>query len=255
MGVNIEKMATFAPVLEINTYTNLEQGAVLLIDKPYTWTSFNVVSKVRWLLKRHTGNKRIKVGHAGTLDPLATGLLVVCVGKATKQVPALTAHDKVYEATLRLGQTTPSFDLETEVDAEFPIQHITPELVRHTARCFVGQQQQVPPSFSAKLIDGKRAYELARKGVEVELRPAHIEIFDMEVLEFAPPMLRLRVHCSKGTYIRALARDLGLALGSGAHLTQLRRTASGKFSIEQALTINELEKIIRTAQPSPQPPV
>lgn len=250
-----KKIPTFAPVLRIDPNTDFEQGAVLLIDKPYTWTSFNVVSKVRWLLRRHTGNKRIKVGHAGTLDPLATGLLVVCVGRATKQVPALTAHDKEYEATLRLGQTTPSFDLETSVDAEFPIHHITPELVQRTAQSFVGPQQQVPPAFSAKLIDGKRAYEFARKGVEVELRPAHIEIYALEVMEFDPPMLRLRVRCSKGTYIRTLAHDMGRALGSGAHLTQLRRTASGDFRIEQAISIDELEKMLAPTQPKPQKPV
>lgn len=239
-----------ASIVNIDTNTNFKQGVVLLIDKPYTWTSFNVVSKVRWLLRRHTGDKHIKVGHAGTLDPLATGLLVVCVGKATKQVPSLTADSKVYEATLRLGQTTPSFDLETEVDATFPIDHIDRALVEQVLLQFVGSQQQVPPLFSAKFINGKRAYEYARKGIEKELPPANIVISSIDLLSFEPPHLTLRIACSKGTYIRSLARDIGQALHSGAHLTQLRRTASGNFSITDALTVEDFEKILRSTQPA-----
>lgn len=236
--------------MKIDANTDFKQGAVLLIDKPYTWTSFNVVSKVRWLLRRHTGDKHIKVGHAGTLDPLATGLLVVCVGKATKQVPALTADSKVYEATLCLGQTTPSFDLETEVDATYPTEHIDQALVERVLQQFIGPQEQVPPLFSAKFINGKRAYEYARKGIEKELPPANIEISAIELLSFEPPMLSLRIACSKGTYIRSLARDIGQALNSGAHLTQLRRTASGDFSIADALSIEGFEKILRPTQPT-----
>lgn len=231
--------------MNITPQTNFKEGVILLIDKPYTWTSFNVVSKVRWLLKRHTGDKKIKVGHAGTLDPLATGLLVVCIGKATKRVNELTCNSKVYEATFKLGETTPSFDLEKEVDATFPTEHITRELVEATIAGFVGKQEQIPPVFSAKFIDGKRAYEYARKGVEVEMKPVQIEIFSMEIISFELPLLKLRIACSKGTYIRSLARDLGLALKSGAHLVQLRRTASGQFSIDEAMSIENFEKIFR----------
>lgn len=229
--------------MTITPDTNFKEGVVLLVDKPYTWTSFNVVSKVRWLVKHRTGDKKIKVGHAGTLDPLATGLLVVCVGKATKRVNELTCDNKVYEATFKLGETTPSFDLEKEVDATFPTGHITAELVNSAVASFVGKQEQVPPVFSAKFIEGKRAYEFARKGVEVEMKPVPIEIFSIDVLSFELPLLKLRIACSKGTYIRSLARDLGVALNSGAHLVDLRRTNSGAFSIDDALTIEKLEKI------------
>lgn len=229
--------------MTITPDTNFKEGVVLLVDKPYTWTSFNVVSKVRWLVKHRTGDKKIKVGHAGTLDPLATGLLVVCVGKATKRVNELTCDNKVYEATFKLGETTPSFDLEKEVDATFPTGHITAELVNSAVASFVGKQEQVPPVFSAKFIEGKRAYEFARKGVEVEMKPVPIEIFSIDVLSFELPLLKLRIACSKGTYIRSLARDLGVALNSGAHLVELRRTNSGAFSIDDALTIEKLEKI------------
>lgn len=217
---------------------------MLLIDKPYSWTSFNVVSKVRWLLKRYTGDKKIKVGHAGTLDPLATGLLVVCVGKATKKVAELTAHSKVYEATFKLGETTPSFDLEKEVDATYPTQHITRELVEGVVAGFVGKQDQIPPIFSAKFVDGKRAYEFARRGIDVDMKPVQIEIFSMEIISFELPLLSVRISCSKGTYIRALARDLGVALNSGAHLVQLRRTHSGSYCVDAAITPQNFEKII-----------
>lgn len=217
---------------------------MLLIDKPYSWTSFNVVSKVRWLLKRYTGDKKIKVGHAGTLDPLATGLLVVCVGKATKKVAELTAHSKVYEATFKLGETTPSFDLEKEVDATYPTQHITRELVEGVVAGFVGKQDQIPPIFSAKFVDGKRAYEFARRGIDVDMKPVQIEIFGMEIISFELPLLSVRISCSKGTYIRALARDLGVALNSGAHLVQLRRTHSGSYCVDAAITPQNFEKII-----------
>lgn len=223
----------------------MSEGAVLLIDKPYTWTSFNVVNKIRVMLRRHTGNKNIKVGHAGTLDPLATGLLVVCVGKATKKANELTNQQKVYEATFKLGETTASFDLEKPVNARYATEHITKSLVQSVVGQFVGKQEQVPPVFSAKLIDGKRAYKMARQGQDVEMKPVEIEIFNMQILEFAMPFLRLRIDCSKGTYIRSIARDLGYALNSGAHLTQLRRLASGNFNINNAITIEELENMLQ----------
>lgn len=224
---------------------DMSEGAVLLIDKPYTWTSFNVVNKIRVMLRRHTGNKNIKVGHAGTLDPLATGLLVVCVGKATKKANELTNQQKVYEATFKLGETTASFDLEKPVNARYATEHITKSLVQSVVGQFVGKQEQVPPVFSAKLIDGKRAYKMARQGQDVEMKPVEIEIFNMQILEFAMPFLRLRIDCSKGTYIRSIARDLGYALNSGAHLTQLRRLASGNFNINNAITIEELENMLQ----------
>ena len=235
--------------IQILPTTDFKAGMVLLIDKPYQWTSFNVVSKIRTLLKHHTGDKKIKVGHAGTLDPLATGLLVICIGRATKSVNQLTAQDKTYEATFKLGQTTPSFDLEKEIDQTYPTQHINNELIKKVVANFIGKQQQVPPIFSAKLIDGKRAYKFARQGLEPEMKPVPIEIFNIDILKFEMPLLKLKIHCSKGTYIRALARDLGIALNSGAHLVELRRTQSGQFNINQALTITEFEKIITSMQP------
>lgn len=228
--------------MEINNIFTLKEGSVFLIDKPYTWTSFNVVGKFKVLIRRATGDKTIKVGHAGTLDPLATGLLVVCTGKATKRVNELMAQRKEYLATIKIGETTPSFDLETKPDKQYPTEHITPELIQAVVNGFIGPQEQIPPLFSAKFIDGKRAYEFARKGVDVELKPASIEIYGMEVVRFEMPFLELNISCSKGTYIRSIARDIGVALKSGAHLVQLRRTASGEFKIDDALTIEEIEK-------------
>lgn len=228
--------------MDINNINTLKEGSVFLIDKPYTWTSFNVVGKFKVLIRRATGDKTIKVGHAGTLDPLATGLLVVCTGKATKRVNELMAQRKEYLATIKIGETTPSFDLETKPDKQYPTEHITPELIQKTIRGFIGPQEQVPPLFSAKFVDGKRAYEFARKGVDMELKPSSIEIYGMEVIKFEMPFLELSISCSKGTYIRSIARDIGVALNSGAHLVQLRRTASGDFKIDDALTIEEIEK-------------
>lgn len=228
--------------MEINNIFTLKEGSVFLIDKPYTWTSFNVVGKFKVLIRRATGDKTIKVGHAGTLDPLATGLLVVCTGKATKRVNELMAQRKEYLATIKIGETTPSFDLETKPDKQYPTEHITPELIQAVVNGFIGPQEQIPPLFSAKFIDGKRAYEFARKGVDMELKPASIEIYGMEVVRFEMPFLELNISCSKGTYIRSIARDIGVALKSGAHLVQLRRTASGDFKIDDALTIEEIEK-------------
>lgn len=228
--------------MEINNIHTLKEGSVFLVDKPYTWTSFNVVGKFKVLIRRATGDKTIKVGHAGTLDPLATGLLVVCTGKATKQVNELMSQRKEYIATIKIGETTPSFDLETKPDNQYPTNHITRELVDAAIESFIGLQDQIPPLFSAKFIDGKRAYEFARKGVDMELKPVPIEIYAMEVLKFEMPFLDLKINCSKGTYIRSIARDIGKSLNSGAHLVQLRRTASGDFRIEDSLTIEEIEK-------------
>lgn len=228
--------------MDINNINTLKEGSVFLIDKPYTWTSFNVVGKFKVLIRRATGDKAIKVGHAGTLDPLATGLLVVCTGKATKRVNELMAQRKEYLATIKIGETTPSFDLETKPDKQYPTEHITPELTQEVVKGFIGPQEQIPPLFSAKFIDGKRAYEFARKGVDMELKPSSIEIYGMEIVKFEMPFLELNISCSKGTYIRSIARDIGTALNSGAHLVQLRRTASGDFKIDDALTIEEIEK-------------
>ncbi|HNT41440.1 MAG TPA: tRNA pseudouridine(55) synthase TruB [Tenuifilaceae bacterium] len=229
--------------MDVNNFNATKEGTAILVDKPLGWTSFNVVGKIRTLIHRATGDRTIKVGHAGTLDPLATGLLVICTGRATKQIDSLMNGKKEYLATLKLGETTPSFDLETPPDGQFPTEHITPTLIAETLKNFMGIQHQTPPLFSAKYINGKRAYKYARKGIEVALEPVPIEIFEMEMLNFEPPLLTLRICCSKGTYIRALARDIGVALGSGAHLVALRRTVSGDFRISEALSIQELEKI------------
>lgn len=221
-------------------------GKVLLIDKPLTWTSFDAVNKIRFMLKRHLGIKKIKVGHAGTLDPLATGLIIVCTGRATKGIQALMDHDKEYVAELKLGVTTPSFDAETEPDGEYPTEHITRELIdKVLAEQFMGEIQQVPPTFSAIRVDGHRAYEYARKGRqdEVELASRPITIMANEVLEFDGTKLTLRIECSKGTYIRALARDIGKALGSGAYLTALRRTKVGDSNVADAMQMQEVEDL------------
>lgn len=228
--------------MEINNIDTLKEGSVFLVDKPYTWTSFNVVGKFKVLIRKATGDKTIKVGHAGTLDPLATGLLIVCTGKATKKVNELMAQQKEYIATIKIGETTPSFDLETNPDKQYPTEHITRDLIDEVAKKFIGPQNQIPPLYSAKFIDGKRAYKFARKGVEMELKPVPIEIYSMDVLSFEMPYLELKINCSKGTYIRSIANDYGKLLESGAHLTQLRRTASGDFKITDALTIEEIEK-------------
>ncbi len=219
-------------------------GAVLFIDKPLTWTSFDVVNKIRKSLRHYLGIQKIKVGHAGTLDPLATGLVIICTGKATKQIMQYQDLDKAYDAQVRLGSTTPSFDLETEVDETFPWEHITQEMVSMSLKQFTGELQQLPPLYSAKRVDGKRAYELARKGKTVELKPQQISINHLELLSFTPPDLTIQVECSKGTYIRSLARDIGISLKSGGHLTGLRRTRIGPHRVDQAISIeNFIEKI------------
>ena len=220
-------------------------GVVIPIDKPYRWTSADVVRKVKFVAQKHFHKKNIKVGHAGTLDPLATGVLLVCLGKATKQAEALQAEQKEYIASIELGATTPCFDLEKEIDQRYPYEHITREMVEGILPKFIGEQDQIPPVFSAKLIDGTRAYEMARAGEEVVMKPARITIYDLEIVEFELPKLVLRVKCSKGTYIRSLARDVGEALQSGGHLTGLIRTQSGGFSVEKCLKMEDLENVMK----------
>lgn len=255
---------------------DFQAGEILFIDKPYRWTSFDVVNKVRWLLCKRLGTKKLKVGHAGTLDPLATGVMIVCTGRATKRIDELQAHTKEYVATLRLGATTPSFDLEHPIDAYYPTGHITRELIETTLQQFLGRIEQIPPAYSAVKVDGKRAYDLARREKDVELKPKILVIDEIELLDYRPtpegspivlpakeeslprtgmrrkafltspaapddsvdyPSITLRIVCSKGTYIRALARDIGQALGSGAHLTALRRTRIGNVRIDDCLSM------------------
>ena len=212
---------------------------VLYFDKPLGWTSFNLVNRVRGVLSRHIGVKKLKVGHAGTLDPLATGVMILCTGKNTKLIESFQYQTKEYVATIKLGATTPSFDLETEIDAEYPTEHITEELVKETLAKFIGEIQQIPPTYSAIKINGKRAYEYARKGDEVELKPKTLVIDEIELLEYKMPEIVVRVVCSKGTYIRALARDIGEALNSGGHLTALRRTRIGDIKVESCLQYDD----------------
>ncbi len=223
---------------------NFISGEILCIDKPYGWTSFDAVKRLRGALQRRLGLKKFKVGHAGTLDPLATGVLLVCTGRATRQIDQLQQGTKEYLATLRLGATTPSFDLEKEIDAVYPTDHITRELVESVLPQFTGRIMQVPPVFSAVKVDGKRAYKFARKGAEVELKPKPLQIDEIELIAFAPDEIQIRVVCSKGTYIRALARDIGRALSSGAHLVALRRTRVGEATQEQALSVDDAVALI-----------
>lgn len=214
---------------------NFKEGEVLYFDKPLRWTSFAVVNKIRYHISRKLGVKKIKVGHAGTLDPLATGVMIICTGKATKRIEEFQYHTKEYIATLQLGATTPSYDLEKEIDATYPTEHITREMVEEVLQQFKGTIEQIPPAFSACKVDGKRAYDLARKGDEVELKPKTLVIDEIKLLECNLPEIKIRVVCSKGTYIRALARDIGQALGSGAHLTALERTRVGNVRVEDCL--------------------
>ncbi len=224
---------------------NFEEGYIAVIDKPLEWTSADVVRKIKFALRR-LGYRRIKVGHAGTLDPLATGVLLVCIGRATKLVDALQAEEKEYVADVMLGATTPSYDLEHPVDRTYPWEHITREAVEEALRALTGERLQEPPLFSAKKIEGTRAYELARAGEEVVLRKAAITIYEMELLECELPRIRIRVRCSKGTYIRSLAREIGEALRSGGHLTMLRRTRSGGFCADKAWKLDDfLEKLLQ----------
>lgn len=221
----------------------VEDGYVAVIDKPLEWTSADVVRKVKFRLQRK-GYRKIKVGHAGTLDPLATGILLVCIGRATKRVDELQAERKEYVATLELGATTPSFDMEHPIDATYPIEHITRERVEAALASLTGERLQAPPIYSAKKVEGMRAYEFARAGEEVELRKALINIYSLTLEEYDLPHIRIRVECSKGTYIRSLAQEIGQALDSGAYLTSLRRTRSGEFDVEKAWSLDELLKNI-----------
>ena len=218
---------------------NFIEGEVLYFNKPLTWTSFNLVAKVKYPLLRKLRVKKLKVGHAGTLDPLATGVMIICIGKATKRIEEFQYQTKEYIATIKLGATTPSFDLEKEIDATYPTEHITRELVEETLKKFIGSIEQIPPAFSACKIDGERAYELARAGKEVELKPKTLVIDEIELLECNLPEIKIRVVCSKGTYIRALARDIGEALNSGAHLTGLIRTRVGDVKLEHCMEIED----------------
>lgn len=224
----------------MKTLEDYKEGQVLLIDKPLTWTSFQVVNKLRWAIRKAYSIKKIKVGHAGTLDPLATGLLVICTGKMTKQINTFQGQEKEYTGTFVVGSTTPSYDLETEIDATFPIDHISDDLIHRTTKQFIGKIEQFPPVFSAIKKDGKRLYEFARAGESVEIKSREIEITEFEITDINTLKnsieLNFRVVCSKGTYIRSLAHDFGKALNSGAHLSVLRRTRIGDFKVENALS-------------------
>ena len=223
---------------------DFNEGTVIAIDKPYRMSSFGALAHVRYLLSRHLHVKRVKMGHAGTLDPLATGVLLLCTGKATKQIEQLQAHTKEYIATLKLGATTASYDREHTVNFTYPTRHITRPLVEETLRRFVGDIMQVPPEFSACKVDGKRAYHLMRKGSEVVLKAKPLHVDEIELLDFDPQSMTMaiRVVCGKGTYIRALARDIGMALDSGAFLTSLRRTRVGDYRVEDCLTLEAFPK-------------
>jgi tRNA pseudouridine55 synthase len=224
-------------------------GEVLAFDKPYKWTSFDLVGKVRNFLSRELKLKKLKVGHTGTLDPLATGLIVICTGKATKQIETLQAQEKEYIATVHFGATTPSFDKETEINQQFPADHITRTLLEESLIKFSGEIDQVPPAFSAVKIDGKRAYLHARKGIQPELKPKTVFIKEIELLNFEMPEATLRIVCSKGTYIRALARDIGEELHSGAYLTALRRIRIGVFNVEKAFTFESFRQELKKMNP------
>lgn len=222
----------------MNTVEDFKNGQVLLIDKPLEWTSFQVVNKLRWHIRKRFDIKKIKVGHAGTLDPLATGLLIICTGKQTKNITTYQGQIKEYTGTFVIGATTPSYDLETEIDETFPTEHLTEDLIHKTTTQFLGKIQQKPPIFSAIKKEGKRLYELARKGETTEIKSREIEITAFEITKIALPNIEFRVVCSKGTYIRSLAYDFGLALNSGAHLSVLRRTKIGDYSVNNALSID-----------------
>ena len=223
---------------------DFKEGYIAVIDKPLEWTSTDVVRKIKYTLQHRLGYRKIKIGHAGTLDPLATGVLIVCIGKATKMVNALQAEEKEYIADIVLGATTPSYDLEHPIDRYYPTDHISREKIEQVLESLTGERLQAPPIYSAKKVEGVRAYEFARAGEEVELKRALINIYEMEILSLEMPLLRLRVRCSKGTYIRSLAHEIGQALDSGAHLSGLRRTRSGGFTAEKAFELqNFLEKL------------
>ena len=223
------------------------EGAILLVDKPLNWTSFDVVKKIRYEIINHFKIKKIKVGHAGTLDPLATGLIVLCTGEKTKTINELIIDSKFYEGEIRLGATTPSFDLETEIDKEFALPRVDDNTLKNIEEKFTGEINQLPPLFSAKRVKGKRAYEYARNNEYVELKPNLISIFELQLKITNKNTISFSCHCSKGTYMRSLARDIGSSLNSGAHLTSLRRIKSGKFKIEMAKSIEEWIDIIKAS--------
>ena len=221
-----------------------EEGKILLMDKPVYWTSFDLVNKVRIMLRETLGLRKLKVGHAGTLDPLASGLMILCTGKATKRIEEYSGMDKEYTGEIFLGATTPSYDLETEIDATYPTAHITETQVRSVLEKFIGEQEQVPPVYSAKLVKGKRLYEYARKGIKEEVKPVKVVFKEIELLEFRIPVIKLRILCSKGTYIRAFARDVGIALNSGAYLSSLVRTAIGPYRLQEAMDLDRFKKFL-----------
>lgn len=223
---------------------DFQTGEILYFDKPLHWTSFDLVNRLRYKICRHLKVKKLKVGHAGTLDPLATGVMIICTGKATKRIEEFQYQTKEYVATLQLGATTPSFDLETEIDQRYETAHISRELVEEVLPKFLGEIQQVPPAFSACKINGNKAYEFARKGIEVELKPKLLVIDEIELLAYAQDEIRIRIVCSKGTYIRALARDIGIALNSGAHLTALQRTRIGEVTLAQCLQVEDIDNLL-----------
>tara|TARA_R110002049_G_scaffold305422_1_gene502034 strand:+ start:3394 stop:4089 length:696 start_codon:yes stop_codon:yes gene_type:complete len=224
------------------------EGQVLLIDKPLQWTSFDAVKKIKNSLRKKYQLKKIKVGHAGTLDPLATGLLIICTGKKTKIIESIQSQQKEYTGTIMIGGTTPSYDLETEVDTTYPIDHITEVQMKEVSESFLGDNDQMPPDFSAKKIDGQRAYDIARKGEKPELKTKLIQIyaFDVDTSDF--PAVHFRIECSKGTYIRSIAHDFGKALGSGGHLTALRRTKIGDYHVENALAVDDFFESLQTVK-------
>ncbi len=226
---------------EDNTFT---EGRVLLFDKPLYWTSFDLVNKVRIMIKTSFGLKDLKTGHAGTLDPLASGLMIICTGRATKKIETFRDLDKEYFATVHFGETTPSYDLETETDSKYPVEHITRETVELVLESFIGEQMQVPPLHSAKLVNGKRAYEYARKGKKLELSPVNITIKEAELISFGIPETKIRLLCSKGTYVRAFARDLGFALKSGCYLSALERSSIGSYKLQDAFTIEKFKNYL-----------
>jgi tRNA pseudouridine55 synthase len=222
---------------------DFEKGETLLFDKPFDWSSFDVVKKIRYMIKKRVG-KEIKVGHAGTLDPYATGLLILCTGKSTKQIESIQGASKTYTGIIQLGSTTPSYDLETDINQTFSVEHITEDLILKTAKQFIGEQMQLPPIFSAKMIDGKRAYEFARKGLDVEMKPNSISIYSFEARLIEDNQITFQIECSKGTYIRSIAHDLGKALNSGAHLTKLTRTGIGEYKLDNAFSIEKFQSIL-----------
>jgi len=232
----------------MKTREDYTEGQVLLIDKPLEWTSFQVVNKIRWLIRKQFGIKKIKVGHAGTLDPLATGLLIICTGKFTKKIDSYQAQEKEYTGTFTLGATTPSYDLETEIDATFDISEINSEMIHANTQQFIGDIEQQPPIFSALKKDGKRLYEFARSGEKVEIPKRKIHISNFEITRVALPHVDFRVVCSKGTYIRSLAFDFGKALNNGAHLSGLRRTRIGQFSIEKSVTMEDFTTSLQSKE-------